>query len=160
MTAPHSVAAQEILLIMKNIEFSVFLPGADEPTTVTVPENATVAALLGILGLKKCRVFVGEETAPRDEKTKLHDLPGGAEVRIVPEEIHYTVDGEAQTTNQPNLTTTQILEKAEVDAATHYLILLKANGQQQSFKDQPNKVVHIKEGMEFLTASTGSTPVS
>lgn len=145
---------------MKNIDFSVFLPGATEPTTVSISENTTINALLAQLHLKNCRVFVGDETSPRDDKTKLKDLPEGAEVHIVPEVINYKVDGEDQTTTQPNLTATQILEKAGVEVATHYLILLKPNGQQQSFKDNPNKVIHIKEGMEFLTASTGSTPVS
>ncbi len=73
--------------------------------------------------------------------------------------ITYTVDGETQTTTEHELTPVQILQNAGIDPATHYLVQIE--GQHKiSYKDEPNKKIHMHEHMKFISVSTGPTPVS
>lgn len=74
--------------------------------------------------------------------------------------IHYTVDGEPQSTNEHVLTPTQILKKANIDPSSHYLIQLLDDNEQKSYKDDSNVPIHMHEGMRFLSASSGPTTVS
>jgi len=71
----------------------------------------------------------------------------------------YTVDGEPQTTSEHILTPKAILLKAEIDPATHYLVqIIGVN--KESYKDTPEKELHMHEHMKFVSSSTGPTPVS
>ena len=49
---------------------------------------------------------------------------------------------------------------AEVDSATHYLIRLYGVNQQESYRNDPNKVIHMHNRMKFITCSLEPTPVS
>lgn len=74
-------------------------------------------------------------------------------------EIHYEVDAEDQTTTKKILTPVEILTKAGIDAATHYLVQVKGH-HQESYKDTPDLQVHVHAHMKFISISTGPTPVS
>ena len=71
----------------------------------------------------------------------------------------YTVDDEPQSTTEHILTAVQILEKATIDPATHYLVQIEGN-HRISYQDKPNEKIHMHEHMKFISISTGPTPVS
>ncbi|MBI1917548.1 MAG: hypothetical protein HYS12_22855 [Planctomycetes bacterium] len=64
--------------------------------------------------------------------------------------IHYTVDGEIQSTTDETLTPREILEDAGLDPATHYLARV-ANGRWQSFKDAPDTPIVMDEDRQFVS---------
>jgi hypothetical protein len=75
--------------------------------------------------------------------------------------ISYTVDDEPQTTTDRTLTPREILTKAGIDAATHYLVLLHGNsGQRTSYEGKMDEVIHMHPKMRFVSVSTGPTTVS
>ena len=67
----------------------------------------------------------------------------------------YTIDGEPQQTTAHELTATQILQNAGIDAASHYLVQIDGN-HRISYQADPNEPMHMK----FISVSTGPTPVS
>ena len=71
----------------------------------------------------------------------------------------YTVDDEPQSTSEHTLTPDQILTRAGIDPATHYLVQIIGHTQ-QSYKDTPNEPIHMHEHMKFVSVFTGGTPVS
>lgn len=71
----------------------------------------------------------------------------------------YTVDGEPQSTTEHILTPTQILQRASIDPATHYLVQIIGN-KQESYQNKPNEPIHMHEHMKFISVATGPTPVS
>jgi hypothetical protein len=71
----------------------------------------------------------------------------------------YTVDDEPQSTTEHVLTAAQILEKAGIDLATHYLVQIEGN-HRISFEGKPDEEIHMHEHMKFISISTGPTPVS
>jgi hypothetical protein len=73
--------------------------------------------------------------------------------------IHYQVDTEPQVTDSSELTPTQIMSKAGIAAANHYLILLGPHGQ-TSYKDRPDVEIEMKNGMHFMSEYVGPTRVS
>jgi hypothetical protein len=76
--------------------------------------------------------------------------------------IHYTLDDEPQTTTQHILTPVEIMENAKphpIDPAAHYLVQIEGH-HQVSYKDKPNEPIHMHEHANFITVSTGPTPVS
>lgn len=73
--------------------------------------------------------------------------------------IHYTVDGEPQTTTERNMTPRQILTNAGDDPTLVYLIEVKGKDK-ESFKDKLDVEIHMHEGMVFVTAALGGGPVS
>lgn len=73
--------------------------------------------------------------------------------------FHYTVDGEPQSTTEHTLTPVGILTQAGIDPSTHYLVELRGNNQ-ISYRDEPDKVIHMHEHMKFISISTEPTPVS
>lgn len=73
--------------------------------------------------------------------------------------ITFTVDGEPVTTQERKLTPVQIMELANVDPATSYLVRVEGR-HQVSYKDTPNEVIEVHEGEVFVTVPTGPTPVS
>jgi len=70
----------------------------------------------------------------------------------------YSVDGEAQTTTEHELTAGQILKNAGLDPAQRYLIEL-VGAEQKKYTD-PNTVVHMHEHQKFVSAFIGPVPVS
>jgi hypothetical protein len=73
--------------------------------------------------------------------------------------FHYTVDGEPQTTTQHVLTPRQILTNAGINPQTYYLVQIKGNVQ-ESYKDIPDKEIHMHQHMKFISIFIGETPVS
>lgn len=71
----------------------------------------------------------------------------------------YTVDGEAQTTDQHQLTPDQILTAAALDPATHYLVEIKG-AVKESFQGKGGTELHMHQQMTFISVFTGPTPVS
>jgi hypothetical protein len=74
-------------------------------------------------------------------------------------EIEYVVEDEIQTTTEKELTPRQILDKAEIDAETHYLVQMEGN-HRESYKDAMDVPIHMHEKMKFIAIFTGETPVS
>jgi len=73
--------------------------------------------------------------------------------------IDYTVNDEPQSTIEKDLTPVQIMTNAGIDPAKNYLIQLDGKSQ-KSFKDNPNAVIHMHEGIKFITNFMGPKPVS
>ncbi len=73
--------------------------------------------------------------------------------------FHYTVDGEPQTTTRHVLTPRQILANAGINPQTYYLVQIKGNVQ-ESYKDTPDKEIHMHQHMKFISIYMGETPVS
>jgi hypothetical protein len=70
----------------------------------------------------------------------------------------FFVDNEPLTTTEKSLTVKEILEKAKLDSANHYLIELRGD-HQIDHKDLTEEV-KIHEGEKFISVFTGETPVS
>lgn len=73
--------------------------------------------------------------------------------------IHYTVDGEPQTTTERILTPVQILVAAGLNPAERYLVLIQGD-HQTSYQGTPEAEVHMHPHMAFVTIYTGPVPVS
>ena len=75
-------------------------------------------------------------------------------------EISYLVNDEPQTTTEKVLTPVQIMATAGIDPNNNYLIEIKGDHKKESFKDDPNKPIHMHDGMKFITNFMGPKPVS
>lgn len=75
------------------------------------------------------------------------------------DQIHYTVDGEPQETDQPVLTPIRILKDAGVDPVTNYLVQIQGD-HRISYQDKPNEEIHMRDHMKFISISIAPTPVS
>ena len=64
--------------------------------------------------------------------------------------IHYTVDGETQSTTDETLTPREILEDAGIDPTTHFLARVE-DGRWRSFRDNPDEPIHMDEHMTFIS---------
>jgi len=69
--------------------------------------------------------------------------------------IHYTVDGNIQSTTDETLTPREILEDAGLDPATHYLARV-IDGRRHSYKDTPDEPLVMDEHMQFVTVDARS----
>lgn len=94
----------------------------------------------------------------------LVQLEQGMHFTTAPKLIHYTVNDEPQTTQQHDMTAYAILDKASpvtgYSAAESYLKDITNLNDQKSYKDNPNQVIHLHDGMKFLAIYNGGTPVS
>lgn len=90
-------------------------------------------------------------TSPTTPNTEPEDRPG--------HEFHFFVDDERLETPHRELTPTQILALAGLDPMTHYLVEIEGH-RQISYKDEPDKPIHMRDGLRFISVSTGPTPVS
>jgi hypothetical protein len=72
--------------------------------------------------------------------------------------IEYTVDGEPQFTEKPDLAVREILVKAGVDPADHYLVELK-EPKPIEYRDL-DQMLHLHENERFVTVHHGPAPVS
>jgi hypothetical protein len=92
-----------------------------------------------------------------------HEEHHGHHEHHKPHEIEYFVDDEPQRTTEKVLTPTQILTKAGIDPASHYLVQIKIHDghkEQISYKDKPNEEILMHECMKFVSNSKVPTPVS
>lgn len=71
----------------------------------------------------------------------------------------YTVDGDARTTSEHQLTPRQILIEAGLDPSERFLIEVKGKNQ-ESFSDRMDVPIHIHQNQKFITAFIGVVPVS
>lgn len=89
--------------------------------------------------------------------------PGIEHFVVKPTEVfHYFVDEEPETTEEKELTPNQILEAAGVTPVNdYYLVLINADGSQQSFINTPGKPIKmVCPAMKFVSVFRGETPVS
>lgn len=150
---------------MKQIEVHVYTRDGEEPRVITIDEDATIEDLLAQVAghdHDKFNLVVEEEDEPRDRHHRLRDcgIRHGHHVHCHSKVIHYRVDDEPQESEKHKLTAMQIMEKAGVNPKTHYLTLLKPHGGDESYKDRPDAVIHLHDGMRFITLLLGPTPVS
>ena len=73
--------------------------------------------------------------------------------------FHYTVDDEPQTTSKHTLTPKEIMSKAGIKPEENYLVEIKGRDR-VSYKDAPDKPIHMHEHQKFVTVFVGSVPVS
>lgn len=99
---------------------------------------------------------------PRKEVTKMtqtqEEKDRGKESEQHPI-FHYTVDDEPQTTTQHVLTPRQILTNAGLNPETNYLVQIIENHHPKSYKDTPDKEIHMHQHMDFISVFTGDTPI-
>lgn len=98
-----------------------------------------------------------------DEEVDL-SKPGIERFSVKPPEVfNYFVDDEPETTDQEKLTPNQILELAGITPVSdYYLVQIKPDGTQVSYKDNPNTLIQIQchPAMKFVSVFRGETPVS
>ena len=150
---------------MKEIEVRIHSHDGQEPRVIAINEGATIEDLLRKVspeGHAALYLVIGDEEHRREHRERIADtgIKHGQDVHCHPHLIHYRVDDEPQETTTHILTPTEIMEKAKVDPKTHYLIRLIGEKDQESYKDRPDAKIHMHEGMRFITASLGPTPVS
>jgi hypothetical protein len=73
--------------------------------------------------------------------------------------INFTVNDEPYSTTEKELTPIKIMQMAGIDPDQNYLVEI-INKKQESYKDEPNKIIHIHDGMEFIANFMGPKPVS
>lgn len=78
-----------------------------------------------------------------------------------PEVYYYTVDDEPETTDEQQLTANQILVAAGYKPEDYYLVQIKKDGTQISYKDNPEDIITMEcPGLKFIALYRSSTPVS
>jgi hypothetical protein len=82
------------------------------------------------------------------------DRHGGHDRRIT-----FTVDGEPITIRMERITPNEILTKAGIDPATHYLVEIKGR-HQTSYQGRGDTEIRVHDGDKFVSVSTGPTPTS
>jgi hypothetical protein len=104
--------------------------------------------------------------AVREDKYHLVDNDDSVHIKnnehfvVIPKEaILYSVNGEPQWTMEKELTPVKIMEAAGVDPSQNYLVEIKEH-KPESFKDDPNKIIHMHNGLKFITNFMGPKPVS
>jgi len=152
--------------LMKNeIEINVHTEADCEPKLVKVDPEITVEELLKLLSPDRHHellLILDDEDAPKERHHRLIDcgVHHGHDVHCHPHVIHYLVDDDEQKTTHHKLTPAEIIKKAGVDPTTHYLVRLFGINQQESYRDDPDKVIHMHTRMKFITCSLEPTPVS
>lgn len=76
-----------------------------------------------------------------------------------PHTIHYKVDDEPQETTERELSANDILSKAGIDSATHYLVELEGH-HRKSYEGKGTEAIHMHDHMVFISVSVEPTPVS
>ena len=76
-----------------------------------------------------------------------------------PHVIHYTVSDEPQTTTERELTPTQIMTNAGINADENYLVEIRGR-ERFPYKDKPNAPIHMRENQQFVVVFVGPVPVS
>lgn len=149
----------------ETIEILIFTEADIPARPLAVSPKITIDELIRLVMPEQHELFVivvEEEDIPRERHHRLHDcgIKHHHRVHCHPKQIHYTVDMEAQKTSHHRLTPTQIMNNAEIDPKTHYLIRLMGRKEQESYKDKPEEQIHLHNGMRFTTASLEPVTVS
>jgi hypothetical protein len=151
---------------MKNeIEIYVHTEADCEAKLIKVNPEITVEDLLRLVSPERHHellLILEEEDTPKERHHRLAEcgIQHGHHVHCHPHVIHYLVDDDEQKTKHHKLTPVEIMTKAVVDSATHYLIRLYGVNEQESYRNDPNKVIHMHNRMKFITCSLEPTPVS
>ena len=74
--------------------------------------------------------------------------------------IHYKVDDEPESTSETVLTPTQIMSSAGIDPQSNYLEQIVPGHDPIPYKDQPNTIIQMRNGMHFISKPIGTMPVS
>jgi hypothetical protein len=73
--------------------------------------------------------------------------------------ITFKIDDEEVQSTEKELTELALVELGKADPATHFLQLVKGGKPSTEFKN-PNELIKLHEGIEFVTVYTGPTHVS
>lgn len=73
--------------------------------------------------------------------------------------FNYTVDDEAQSTDLHEMTPREILTKAGIDPASHYLVQIRGH-ERVSYENKLDEPIRMHQHMKFISISVGPTPVS
>ena len=84
-----------------------------------------------------------------------------ADARIHGVEPSFTiiVDGEELVVTDHELTPTMIMERAGIDPATHYLVIIEGR-HRESLEGKNDELIRIHEKLTLVSVFTGETPVS
>lgn len=105
--------------------------------------------------LKEARA--AEEAAEHEVEEALQEIK---EVSHHHHEIHFTVDGEPEETEQREITPDEIIsEYGKRDPMTNYLVQIQGN-HTESYRDRGSQPIRLHNGMRFQIISLGPTPVS
>lgn len=74
--------------------------------------------------------------------------------------IRYFVDDEPESTSEKSLTPIQIMTSAGIDPKTNYLEQIVPGHDPISYKEKPEELIDLKNGMHFITKPFGPMPVS
>ena len=69
------------------------------------------------------------------------------------------VDGEELVVTDHELTPTMIMERAGIDPATHYLVIIEGR-HRESLEGKNDELIRIHERLTLVSVFTGETPVS
>jgi hypothetical protein len=96
-----------------------------------------------------------------DDEVRI-DLPEVENIDIRPARaITIFVDGEPYQPPRRRLTPNEIISEAtDSNPAETYLVRVKPNGGQVSYKDEGDKPIRLRDQMNFIVVSVGPTPVS
>ncbi len=76
-------------------------------------------------------------------------------------EIHFTVDGEPEETEQRMMTADEIIRVfGRKDPATNYLVRIEGGHREESYQNRGNEPIKLHNGMSFQIISLGPTTVS
>ena len=70
-----------------------------------------------------------------------------------------TVDGEELTVTEHRLTPRTIMERVDIDPATHYLVIIEGR-HRESLEGKNDQLIQIHEKLTLVSVFTGETPVS
>jgi hypothetical protein len=77
-----------------------------------------------------------------------------------PRLIHFTLDGEPYTTDEPRMTPNHILQTfGHLDPLKNYLVQLEGN-HKESYLDKGDEPIRVHEHARFISVRIGPTPVS
>ncbi|MDE0250955.1 MAG: hypothetical protein OXK72_08140 [Gammaproteobacteria bacterium] len=151
----------------KNIEYYV-----DEKQFTTIKSELTVAEILAEVGMSAHQFcLVSEDNVEYCEPKKTIKVYSGAkfktrkreDFRPIAKTVHYTVNGETQTTEQETLTVETILRNAGAAASidisqidSYYLESVDNDHKYENLSD----LVTVHENERFLAVHRGKTPVA
>ena len=73
--------------------------------------------------------------------------------------LHYSVDGEQQEAREHELTPREIVQRAGLDPKERYLVGISGK-EQQSFKNQMDAPIHLRDHLKLITVFSGAVTVS
>lgn len=99
-----------------------------------------------------------EGAAEREVEEALHEVE---EALHHHREIHFTVDGEPEETEQRVMTADEIISIfGRKDPAANYLVRIEGGHREESYQNRGSEPIKLHNGMNFQIVSLGPTPVS